>query len=42
MFPTIMELVAENPETPQKSDRSGIRKEEQKKTETGKAKDFII
>ena len=41
-FSTLIELVAENPDTPQKDDRRGNQKEEQKKTETGKAKDFII
>ena len=37
-----MEMVVENPKTPQKADKSGNQKEEPKKTETGKAKDFII
>ena len=37
-----MVLVAENPETLQKVDRSGNQKEEQIKTETGDNKDFII
>ena len=37
-----MVLVAANPETLQKADRSGNQKEEQKKSETGDYKDFII
>lgn len=41
-FSTLMVLVSENPETLQKVDGSGNQKEEQKKTETGDNKDFII
>ena len=35
-------IVAENPATLRKADRSGNQKEEQKKTETGDNTDFII
>ena len=37
-----MELVAENPDTPQKDDRRRNQKEGQKKAETGDTKDLFV
>ena len=41
-FSTLMELVAENPDTPLKDDRRRNQKEEQKKAETGDTKDLFV